>query len=436
MGVEAGCNAIQKLSPEVDPLLLKLQADFNSATGLQIKKESILNRSYNPVIDRWHVESLWADSGALEAGELEQYLNELKLNIRTNLMERMQAVETYGNFELKADGKLYSELFPHESFGQVLLRGANYRAHHGSIEQEREGVKGELGGWLKLTDALAKGAVGTRIVSLSPHGRVKNTSYDGNYVDMYEKIAENTVRRARIAVNFGDEGYEHVAKLLKPDFFEGWNEEDMPLDAWYLSHPVEITANERKELPVLLHPDAAMSPKDFETFFEKVQKSGLIEYYVHVLTRSQIDWKELAKTFNTILNVADRINAGNELQDIRKGIGGMSIRRDIDWSYDGVRMSGAMAMVGALGMQRVKQVGGGGCPPNRGFDFMDTLTNPLASLSRQDILKQPELGNSVAQFGVNNEETWDYHTGDCVVCKGKGIDVGPCNICQDCEKKF
>ncbi len=31
---------------------------------------------------------------------------------------------------------------------------------------------------------------------------------------------------------------------------------------------------------------------------------------------------------------------------------------------------------------------------------------------------------------------WDYHNGDCVVCSKRNAEVGPCNICKDCEKKF
>ncbi|MCL4374247.1 hypothetical protein M1523_00130 [Patescibacteria group bacterium] len=29
---------------------------------------------------------------------------------------------------------------------------------------------------------------------------------------------------------------------------------------------------------------------------------------------------------------------------------------------------------------------------------------------------------------------WEYHTGDCVHCHAKNVDVGPCNICRNCER--
>lgn len=42
--------------------------------------------------------------------------------------------------------------------------------------------------------------------------------------------------------------------------------------------------------------------------------------------------------------------------------------------------------------------------------------------------------SNVLLFGSN--ETWSYHTGECVVCEKKNTQVGPCNICKVCEKKF
>lgn len=37
---------------------------------------------------------------------------------------------------------------------------------------------------------------------------------------------------------------------------------------------------------------------------------------------------------------------------------------------------------------------------------------------------------------LHNDKNWEYHTGDCVVCHAKNIDVGPCSICKNCEKEF
>lgn len=426
------CKPIQiDAQSEVETDAIKvLQAAFNEIAGIKkVEGKDLINRSYNPVFDRWHIEEAWKDA---DSKRLAKELDTIRENIHTNLMERMFAVETYSKFLIK-DGKLYSELLPTESFGQVILRGANWRAVHGSEETEREGIQGELGGWLKLNDALAHGEVGTKVISLSPPGVIKDSAYDGRYIDIYEVVedkGEKSVKRTRIAVDFAYEGtpekpgYKEVALALDPTFFDGYD--GRPIDAWYLSRPVIV----KGELPDLLLPTTAMSKDEFEALFAQVERSGLIDYYIHTLTRPDVDWKEVAKTFNTILNIADRVRSGQTVQEIGREIGGMSIRRDIDYSYDALKMSGAMAMVGALGKQKVKQVGGGGCPPNRGFDFTDNGVETPQSVI------QNFLANSVGKFNGEAPETWSYHKGSCVVCNKEGLEVGPCNICKDCEKKF
>lgn len=49
-------------------------------------------------------------------------------------------------------------------------------------------------------------------------------------------------------------------------------------------------------------------------------------------------------------------------------------------------------------------------------------------------------GTSSSSTLMENHEksnkAWEYHTGDCVNCGVKGVDVGPCDICKKCEKKF
>lgn len=69
--------------------------------------------------------------------------------------------------------------------------------------------------------------------------------------------------------------------------------------------------------------------------------------------------------------------------------------------------------------------GGGSCPvSSQGSDFGVTIS-----------------GNTLLNKGVLNYQSanetsnkWDYHDGDCVHCQAKNTKVGPCNICQTCEK--
>ena len=421
----AECEPVKQFESSVEQDvndIKPLQIAFNKATKIHVKEDTFLNRSYNPVFDRWRIQRAWATGNSAKVEEEIQHTRE---NIHTNLKERMLAVETEGMFELR-DGKLYSELLPDESFGQVILRGANIRASHGSLEQEREGIKGELGGWLELTKALTIGEVGTRVISLSPKGRIPKTSYDGNYVDIYEKTGPNAVKRTRISVNFTDADYLAVATSFDPHFEAKQKQDGRALDAWYLSHPF-VLSDRSMPLPHLLRSTTAMPTKEFDALYAKMKQTGLIDYYMHVLTRPQIDWRVLAKAFNTILNVADKIKNNEDMSQIEE----RTVRRGMEYTYDELKMSRAMALVSALGTQHVKEIGGGGCPPNRGFD----LDDPAGQFSNAAKI-QELLDNSAGKFAWETPEMWTYHDGECVVCHKKNQKVGPCEICRDCEKKF
>ncbi len=43
-------------------------------------------------------------------------------------------------------------------------------------------------------------------------------------------------------------------------------------------------------------------------------------------------------------------------------------------------------------------------------------------------------GSTLMEY--HKQEKWEYHNGSCVLCHAKNTDVGPCNICKECEKKF
>lgn len=45
-------------------------------------------------------------------------------------------------------------------------------------------------------------------------------------------------------------------------------------------------------------------------------------------------------------------------------------------------------------------------------------------------------GSTLMELHNEHNKNWEYHTGDCVVCHAKHTDVGPCNICKNCEKEF
>lgn len=44
--------------------------------------------------------------------------------------------------------------------------------------------------------------------------------------------------------------------------------------------------------------------------------------------------------------------------------------------------------------------------------------------------------STLSELHEEFNKKWEYHSGDCVVCGTKDVEVGPCSICKECEKKF
>lgn len=67
----------------------------------------------------------------------------------------------------------------------------------------------------------------------------------------------------------------------------------------------------------------------------------------------------------------------------------------------------------------------GSCPSIR--------KNSSDPFSNNNVLTSLSNGTSIEDVAHGK---WDYHDGSCVVCNTAKTQVGPCDICKDCEKKF
>ncbi len=378
-----------------------LQEEFETALNIAHDPQDLLRRSYNPVFDRWHVEKLRGEGN--ENG-LTEFKSELRENLRTNLMERLHAVESYGEFEI-LDGELCRDGVP---FRETIKRGVEYRASLGSPEQEREGVLGELGGWDYInkitTDPKAK--VGTTVSSFSPHGLAQGTSFDGWFVDKYivseREDGTKYVKRIRIGVDWDYPEYEERAKSIKPDFFDEYD--GRPKDAWFLSHPfvteADVFQKGQMELPTEILQAIISHPS--------IQR--LEDRYEAVLFSEEIDFVQLALSLNALLNCADDLRTEfmrTETTDKYSLINEISSMTDLDFG----------AMIYKMGTRKVQAVGGGGCPTNKGINMTGLFG---ASVSGID-------SNSVAQFGIDIGES-----GEC-----KCIDKSDNHYhCPGCEKRY
>lgn len=383
--------------------LRRLQWEFNTRLHLDLKPQDLLNRSFNPVTDRWHVETL-RKRGDQEG--LVGFRDEMRENHRTDLMERYHAAESYGEFLIK-DGDLYSPEFPEMPFGEVLNRGAEYRKELGSPEQEREGALGEGGGWSIIASALSKPdtPLGATYISLSPPSMVEDGAYKGKFVDKYtlEQNDENkrVIKRARIAVNWSESEYKKAALTIDPNFFDDYD--GRPLDAWYLAHPLKAN----KEVTPIT--SSGLSKEGFDYVYNDVVTQKLIAHYESLIYARTVDWVEVTLAVNSIRNHADDLKDG-----LKNGIKIVSYED----TFDEVKF---LAYVYKKGMQKVESVGGGGCPENKGFDLGALLGHAKIELGHEI------FSNSVAKF-LKGEQEWF----NCPKCNFKAD--GPVgNQCPGCK---
>jgi hypothetical protein len=323
-----------------------LQDQFDRAMGRRPDSKDLLERAYNPVTDRMHIELRRQKKDI--SGE-EAYVKEMRRNLETKLKERLLVSENVTRYDI-LDGELYSEHFPNTPFSTVLLRGAEYRLAHGTQEAKREGLEGERGGWelirQKFTDPQTK--VGTKMTSFSPRGIVEKSAYDRNVVDVLELKKDERgryVESTRYLVDFDQKDYKSEAKALDSKLFAGYD--GRPEDAWYLSHPVEGS------IPDIKNRLVGMSAEKFDRVWESKMLQSLIDYYVTCLTAQHINWRQVALAFNAILN---QVDIEEKIQQ------GLPIERPVYFVQNSVYDT-----VQTLGKELPPERGGGGCPSSKGY---------------------------------------------------------------------
>ncbi len=342
-----------------------LQAQFDQALGRKYDREDLLSRSYNPVIDRWRIDSLRGEKD--KKGE-KAYVAEIRTNLKTNLKERLGVGDNVIYYRIDGED-LYSEDFPKEPFSHVLKRGAEYRLQHGTSEAEREGIHGERGGFeiirAKFTDPGTP--VGTKMISFSPKGLVEDSPYEKSIVDEYELVegmSGRVVKLTRRMVNFDEADYLSAAQSLDPKFFEDYD--GRPLDAWMLSHPVEGF------IPNIEERQKGISSKTFEKMYDSEMLQRIIDSYIEGIQEQKPDWGKIAINFNAIYNQMDE----EEKMVLGKAKKNYSVYVSPESVQDTIRL---------LGRMNPEKRGGGGCPPSKGFDVASNGSSFL-------------LGGSVASF--------------------------------------
>jgi len=328
----------------------QLQNKFDAVLGRKYDSKDMLTRSYNPVTDRWRIEKLRRFGD--KEGEA-SYRKEIDRNIETNLRERLQVGENVVTYRIIGN-ELYSQDFLEEPFSDVLKRGIEYRLTHGTQEAEREA--GELEGWRKVQKKLADAntPVGTKMTVFSPPGMVEDSAYDRQLVDEYELVEGRdgrSVKLTRRIVDFDTTDYAKTAHSLDFHYFDRYDER--PLDAWFLSHPIEGTLADLKI--------KGMSSSAFDKIYQSPLLQGIIQEYLGAITAENVDWRQVALTINAIYNQVDAEEKA-VLSDTGK------TEQQLYISQDAIR-----SKVQMLGMQTPAERGGAGCPTSKGYDGMSNL---------------------------------------------------------------
>lgn len=324
----------------------KFQNALDKALGRKYDSKDMLTRSYNPATDGFWIDKLRHNRDS--EGE-KAYINEMRRNIETNLRERLQVGENVVHYHIIGN-ELYSEDFPNEPFSEVLKRGIAYRLEHGTEEAKREAS--ELEGWMNIQEKFANPdtPIGTKMTVFSPPGMVDDTAYDRTLVDEYELVEDKDGRYMKLTrriVDFDDADYAKAAYSLDKQYFADYD--DRPLDAWYLSHPIEGTLADLKI--------KGMSSVSFDKIYQSPMLQGMIQAYVDAITAENINWRQVALTINAIYNQVDaeeKAILGNEAVTEQQ----LYLSKDIIDSN-----------IQILGMQTPEERGGAGCPTSKGYDM-------------------------------------------------------------------
>lgn len=371
---------------------LLLKSHFYAALGiLPGSPEYERKLSYEPWVERARFER---DKEVLP----ELFKEATFVQLAAVLKERYNSEKNKFRYNIK-DGKLYSEFLATEPFDNILLRGLEYRRKEGSLELTRE--EKEVEGFFDVIQGVFGNLdtpVGTKMVLFSPPGLLKDSQYKKRLVDIFElKQDENGqrfVEPTRFTSGLNYDGYKKTALKLDPHYFDEYKASDMPLDAWFLAHPIVI-GNSSFGSPEEIYD--RFIEKDYtamkEEEFKKVLISCMpaIQYYISELTKDVVDWRELATSFNAILNIGDKTIEGMERRKHLEDLENVNTKANLVYSRKEMLFWG----------QKETRTVAGGCPGvssgfKIGYGFQDA---------------SEALSNSVGKFGLETEGVMS-----CVTC--------------------
>lgn len=258
------------------------------------------------------------------------------------------------------------------------------------FERERKGLPvrrevAECLGFQRLEEALGKSPDGTLFVWVSPPGPSEEGYglYSFTFIGQSQRDEEG--RRSIRVIPYRNILTKEEHRSYLRYFFE--DAEKYQKDTDFLSNPVVFSKNEFVQRPediLILIGEKERFNTDWQSKLKK--KIGhLVDGYIDLAKKGASD-EELTQARNAIENYTIAIKGNMESESS-------------DYEMKSV--------------SKIFEEWGGWIPPKAG-----------GSCGASTLME------------LHKEKNWEYHTGICMACNSEGVDVGPCNICRSCEKKF
>ncbi len=312
-------------------------------------------------------------------------------NLESLLGEYVFEVPKYDYLLGYKDGKLI-EPVTNETWISKTLKTIDSKKNEGKNTSREEA---DLEGFVRLEKRLINAPVGTTIVWMSPPGPKKEGYGDWGFVYVGEIGDEGRILMKALRVEKPRLlDYSLFYALISNDPFNPVIEED------FIAHPLVISDLNVQQIRSLI--TGFFIQKDAQNnsiFYQAMHElSPYIDKYLKILKRGGSKAFE-QQAFNALLNYSldlkDRLEEGRS-DEIPQSFSSVFER----YAYRVPPLAGSCGSIGSS----------------------NDIFNSLSPLSK---ILNPE-----------NKIHWDYHNGTCVVCNKKNAEVGPCNICKECEKNF
>lgn len=395
------------IEPETSSALRQYEPDFDTTNYTNFNKLTFLNPK-------------------IRQQELEKLDTYTRTNLRTMLAEHFHVLLSTRT-DIIQDGALYAP-YSQEPLLHMYLRGKEYRQKNGSIASDQEREQAEVDNFVAIQQSITDPNTpdNTMYLVVSQPGK-EGTEYCHNFYDIYIKKG-NTVEYRRYSSALGKKETFEKMLQLDPTYAQKEREDDpsfVPDDVYFLQTPIRIDpaaaiVSSAEALHAFFHIDHSYMNKDEFDYLLAATK-GYRDAYIQIVADNKHDIKMRNLAYNAYLNKADMV--AKELQQRKEN-------RELI-VYDRAQFSvPTHAELMHLGSQPVREVTTG-CGKSGGMSIADIINqNPI-----RDITRSAFGVVDFAQLQLTGDLGYSFdQEGNCVSCGKEGAKVGPCGICEACDR--